>query len=205
MSIKFFLLFIISAVLHAEISKDELEESILDKIESIETFKSEFSQEQEWELAGETSVSFGKIYMSGKNIYRIESGENYIIFNNNTVYRYNDETKQLLIELVREEDSGSVVPVKLIFEFPKYFDIADFEESKNGYKIFLTPKKINESFILSLTVYVNDDFIVEGIDVLDIDDNTSKYRLKKMIVNEDIDKELFEQPKDSSIEIMDLR
>ena len=205
MNIRFLLLLTLSMILCGEVSKNELKDNILEKMESITSFQAEFSQEQEWELAGESTVSVGKIFMSGKDVYRIENGENYIIFNKKTVYRYNDETKQLLIEVVEDDQSGSMIPIKLIFDFPDFFNITDFIESETGYKLFLEPKNINESFILSLNVEIDKQFLVKSMEIVDIDDNTSKYKLNNIVLNEHIETSLFQQPKGSNIEIMDLR
>ncbi len=198
------------------ISGEEILDNVKEKFSNLKTFESEFTQTQFWELADEKSETTGKFYFKKEDSFRIENGEDFILSDGKTVWRYSKANNQVLIEEVKEdnENESSMLPHKIFFQFTTDYDLVDYftKKSKDGneendiFVIKLATKKGEEKFINEVKAYISSDFITKKIEYKDIDENTTIFEFNKVKIDKPIEEQKFIfKVKDDKIEIIDLR
>ena len=199
------------------ISGEEILDNVKNKFEELKTFEAEFTQTQFWELADEKSETTGKFYFKKEDTFRIENGEDYIISDGTTVWRYSKANNQVLIEEVKddkENESSSMLPHKIFFQFTTDYDLVDYftKKSKDGnekndiFVIKLSTKEGEEKFINEVKAYISYDFVTKKIEYKDIDENTTIFEFNNVKIDKPIEEQKFKfEVKDDKIEIIDLR
>ena len=197
------------------ISGEDILDNVENKFKELKTFEAEFTQTQFWELADEKSETTGKFYFKQEDTFRIENGEDYILSDGKTVWRYSAANNQVLIEEVKEDErESSMLPHKIFFQFTTDYELIDYftKKSKDGnedndiFVIKLRTKKGEEKFINGVKAYISSDFITKKIEYKDIDENTTIFEFNKVKIDKPIDEQKFTFKKqDDKIEVIDLR
>ncbi|MBN1967742.1 MAG: outer-membrane lipoprotein carrier protein LolA [Candidatus Delongbacteria bacterium] len=185
-------------------SKDKVAKGIKSELDKMKNVIIEFEQVQFWELAGEQSSEFGVVKFVDVQKYKIEMDGNYIIFNNGTVFRYSKENNQILIEKIESNDT-SALDIRLLFQLEESFEIFDFNELEDEIKVNLKPKKHGENMILELNLLLSDKFEAKEMEILDIDDNKTIYKIIKIDKKQVFDDNEFNFKDNGKVEVMDLR
>lgn len=177
------------------------------KFDTMITMEIEYKQIQKWELAKEESESEGKIYFKKQNNFRIEAGQDFVLSDGKTVYRYSKTNNQVLIENIKENDD-LLLPGQMFLSFGKNYDLKDYFEKtidgKNYFVLKLSTKKGEEKFINKITAYINEEFIASRIEYEDLDDNKTTLIMNNIQLNKNIpdDKFIFKQiPKTETVDL----
>jgi len=202
-------LFLILTYMLYGISGEQIVKKFNDNLNKMSTFSADYTQIQYWDLAGEKSESRGKIYAKGKDCFRVESQNEWVISVKDTVWRYSNSTNQVLIEKTNKNEE-SLLPGKMIFEFSKFYDVKDFYEKKikneDCYIVSFIPKKDNERFVDKISAYIlKSDYMIKKLEFTDIDDNKTEVILENILKNEKLNESIFKLKKGENFEILDLR
>ncbi len=152
-------IFIFSIALQAEDVNDIIE-NVQETYEDMDYLSATFKQIETFKLTGSVSETIGKIYVSGGEKYRFESENQIIATDGKTVWAFNRNTNQLLIDNVHE-NSSILLPRDLLFKYPKkYFATLLKTENDNGKKMYvikMDPKEDVYGYVKSMKIWVEDD------------------------------------------------
>ena len=177
--------------------------------DKIDDFSATFKQIETFKITGSKSETVGKIFVSGGEKYRFESEDQTIATDGKTVWTYNTQSKQLLIDNVRE-DSGVLLPRDLLFKYPKTYFATLLSQDDSGkhkiYEIRLDPKENVYGYIKSIKLWIEDKtWLVQKIETTDLNGNTSLFEISDQNTKAKIDPEIYKLKPDADTEVVDMR
>lgn len=192
----------------AKKSGKEIINKVRDKYEELTSLKAEFTQTFFWELAGETQVVRGTLYVKGNNNYRIETDDQLIVTDGTTVWTFSKKDEQVIINLA-DKSADSPLPKDLLFQYSKDYKarfIADEEvDGHKTYAVALVPKE-EEAFVKTMKIWVDkSDWVTRKIEQVDINDNINTYEIRNIEENIELAAALFKFEIPETAEVVDLR
>jgi len=167
----------------------------------------EFTQTIVLPLSKISRTTKGTLYLKKPHMYRIESGDRIAVTDGKTSWVYLSGARQVIIDNYKE-NKNTVDPDKFLMNVPSdYFAVlisTNKEETDTIYTLRLTPKS-DESFIRSIRITVDNDWIIHSAEVSDMNDTRTTYTVDKIETDSGIpDSEFrFTPPKDA--QVVDLR
>ncbi|HGY55371.1 MAG TPA: outer membrane lipoprotein carrier protein LolA [Caldithrix abyssi] len=201
-------IFIFSINLLAEDVNDIIE-NVQETYEDMDYLSATFKQIQTFRLTGSVSETVGKIYVAHGEKYRFESENQVIATDGKTVWAFNRNTNQLLIDNVRE-NSSILLPRDLLFKYPKkYFATLVKTEENNGAKMYvikMDPKEDVYGYVKSMKIWVEDDtWLIRKIETIDLRNNSSTFEITDMDTKTKLSDKLFSIYADENVEVIDRR
>lgn len=187
----------------------EIVEEIQDKYEKIEYLSAEFVQIEQFKLTGSKNETRGKIFVKDGIKYRLETEDQIIVTDGETVWTYSIFNNQVLVDRVKEGD-GSLLPRDLLFKYPRdYFASLIDEVEIDGddyYVLKLDPREGVHGYIKTMKIWVNcDSYIIAKIEYTDFNDNISYFEIKKVDIESELSNSLFQLKIEEGVDVIDLR
>lgn len=176
--------------------------------DALSGFKADITEHFQWQLAETTTETHGLMTYRKDDRFRLEFPQQRLVVDGKTLYRYNADTNQLLIETYNDE-SGVILPKQLLSGFSKRWELQNPEEmaihDSVGYQLELVPKE-QDSMFRRVTVWVDpEDWFVKRAVVDDVQGNRTEYRIEHIVVNPDLPDSLFMIEVPKGTETIDLR
>jgi len=196
--------FTLSAADVAEIVKE-----IQEKYEDLEYLSADFIQVEKFKITGSENETRGKIFVKNGIKYRLETEDQSIVTDGETVWTYSKFSNQVLIDRVKEGD-GSLLPRDLLFRYPRDYIaslLAEVELSGDDYFLLkLDPKEGVYGYVKTMKIWVNQvDYIIAKIEYTDFNDNISTFEVQKVSTETKLPDRLFQFEIKEGMEVVDLR
>lgn len=191
-----------------QITAKEIIEKVQEKYKKTTTAIAKYTQTIKYRLSKIEQSINGTLYLKKGKKYRIETDIQTVLTDGITSWAYSPKTKQVVIDNFKE-DKGSLTPEKFLTEYPDDFYSNLIGKSKvnnqDAFELKLTPKS-NSNFIKSMKVWVdNDEWFIRKVELIDMNDNTTTYTVKKIDVNVEIGNDKFQLKPGKDIQVIDLR
>ena len=211
-SVTIFLLttfFIMSNILvYANPTATEIINKVQAKYKKTNSVIAKYTQTVQFKLTKMEQSYDGTLFLKKEKKYRIETDQQIILTDGVTSWAYSPKTNQVIIDNYKE-DKSSISPEKFLTEYPDdyYSNLIGKAKVNNQdtYEMKLTPKE-STSFIKSLKVWVDsDEWFIRKIEMIDMNDNTTIYVVKKIETNIEIGNDKFQFKPTSETQVIDLR
>ncbi len=190
-----------------DITASEIIENVQDRYEDIDDAVITFTQTVRFKVSRVEQSYSGKMYFKKKNKFRIETDERVLVTDGVTSWSYTPRNKQVVIDNY-EEEKNSLSPQRLLFSLPKDYYAAYIGERKLGpvetYVLKFTPKQ-SSSFAKSIKVWINHDWLIRQVEVVDINGTTTTYFIKRITLDQGIKDSRFSFAIPRGVEVIDLR
>ncbi|RMF60097.1 MAG: outer membrane lipoprotein carrier protein LolA [Calditrichaeota bacterium] len=179
------------------------------KYRSTSSLRIDFKEKAVFKLTGTESVVSGSLVMKGKNKFRLETEDQLIVNNGETVWRYNKLDNQVLVDYAKP-DQQDVVWNTFLYELEEHYYGEIIEEitstKPKTYVINLVPKPNEQSFFTNIKVWVKDkSWIIERIKYVDYNNNETELEVEKIELNPRLSDETFSFTPPEGIQVVDLR
>jgi len=205
-----FMLFLLPSMLHnipTDITANEIIENVQDRYDDINDAIITFTQTVRFKVSRVEQSYSGKMYFKKKNKFRIETDERVLVTDGATSWSYTPRIKQVVIDDY-EEEKNSLSPQKLLFSLPKDYYAAYIGERRLGrvetYVLKFTPKQ-SSSFAMSIKVWIDHEWLIRQVEVVDINGTTTTYFIKRITLDQGIKDNRFSFTVPQGVEIIDLR
>ncbi len=188
-----------------QITAKEIIEKVQEKYKKTTSAIAKYTQTMKYRLSKIEQSINGTLYLKKEKKYRIETDIQTVLTDGITSWAYSPKTKQVVIDNFK----GSLTPEKFLTEYPDDFYSNLIGKSKvnnqDAFELKLTPKS-NSNFIKSMKVWVdNDEWFIRKVELIDMNDNTTTYMVKKIEVNVEIGNDKFQLKPGKDIQVIDLR
>ena len=182
-------------------------ERLLAKYNAIEGLRAEFTQTMSSAYWDNEESFTGQLILQGEK-YRVETGTEVLVVNEQATYVYRPGEQQVLINDI-VEDEASFSPSTFLLNYDDRFDVRDVAEvTYNGakhYRLNLKPKSA-DSFFREATIWLRDrDDIITKLTVLDVNETRMVFTLDNIELNPTLDTSTFLFTPPDGVEIIDLR
>jgi chaperone LolA len=177
--------------------------------DKMDNLSATFKQVETFKITGSQTETSGKIFIKNGVKYRFKSEDQVIVTDGKTIWTYNEMSKQLLIDNVRE-NSGALLPRDLLFKYPKKYYSTLLGEEKSGknevYKIRLDPKEDVHGYIKSVKLWIDkDNWYILMIETTDLNGNQSRFEITDIDTKSKLSDDLFTYQADDSVNVVDMR
>lgn len=218
MKIKFYIFisvlilpFFISSMLvfAADDKANDIIKKVKNRYDDVKTLSAEFIQIFHWKLANNTHQQGGKIWLKGKESFRIETEDQTIVSDGKTIWTFSQFNNQVLIDNARKSGDDIRLPKDIFFKYSEQYlpiYLKDEKiENEDCYVIELRAKT-EDIFIKYMKVWISMKMSVPvKIEQLDLNNNTRTYILNNIEINNTIKDDLFVFQIPESVEIIDMR
>ena len=193
---------------YAKSPKSELK-NIKKRYEKIKTLQTQFREVFEWAMTGEKVQREGSLIIGEKNAFRIESDEQLIVSDGNSIYRFNKVSNQVIIETV-DKGKDNALPRRMMLKFAEEFSATELTEmmvnNLPGARLDLEPKDSDKVMISNATIwYTSEDNTVNRLKFSDLNGNTTTYFFINPTFNQSVDPNLMAFIPPENAETFDLR
>jgi outer membrane lipoprotein-sorting protein len=176
--------------------------------DALSGFSANITEQFRWQLTETTTETHGSMTYRKDDRFRLEFPEQRLIVDGKTLYRYNADTNQLLIETYNDE-SGVILPKQLLSGFSTRWELQNSGDPANrdsvGYQLELIPKE-QDSMFRHVTVWIDpEDWFVKQAVVDDVQGNRTEYHIDHIMVNPVLPDSLFTMKVPKGTETIDLR
>lgn len=183
-------------------------EQVQDKYEDTDFLSAVFKQVEVFKLTGSQSELSGKIYISHGKKYRFESEEQTVVTDGDTIWAYNINTNQVIVDKVRE-NSGALLPRDLLYKYPKeYYStlLKTIDGQDRVFLIKLEPKENVYGYLKSIKIWVEEDsWLINKIESTDLRDTKTTFELSSINTKKELPDSFFIYEAPQGVEIMDRR
>lgn len=188
---------------------DKIINKVQDKYRSTKTVRIEFKEKSHFKLTDTMTEIAGVLQMSGKDKYRLDSEDQVLVSNGETLWRYNKLDSQVLVDHAKKTEED-VMLNNFLYEIKDHYFGQLLEEKKDGgvkkYAIKLTPKPSEQSFFSSIKMWVKDKtWEVEEIVYVDYNGNETTYVISEIVFNPNLNTSIFTFTPPEGIQVVDLR
>lgn len=188
---------------------DKIINKVQDKYRSTKTVRIEFKEKSHFKLTDTMTEIAGVLQMSGKDKYRLDSEDQVLVSNGETLWRYNKLDSQVLVDHAKKTEED-VMLNNFLYEIKDHYFGQLLEEKKVGgvkkYAIKLTPKPSEQSFFSSIKMLVKDKtWEVEEIVYVDYNGNETTYVISQIVFNPNLNTSIFTFTPPEGIQVVDLR
>ena len=175
----------------------------------IETLQTDFTEQFEWAMTGETVTRMGTALITSGNRFRIETAEQLIVSDGINIFRHNIATRKVIIESVAES-SEQMLPRHLMLDFTDKFNAVEIEElpvsGQKGFRLDMLPKNAEEVLLVDATIWASEeDLVLRRFMITDLNGNTTTYTFKNIRFDQPIDPSQFYFTLPEDAELFDLR
>ncbi len=175
---------------------------------SIKTFRSEFTEQFQWQFTGELVIRKGTIVAAEGDRFRMETPEQVIVCDGANLYRYNSLKNQVMIEPVK--DASNLLPRRILLDLGGEFQAVGINTvsvvGQEGFRLDLTPLKADESFMSSATIWVTtSNMIIHKMQMDDLNGNRTTYILQNITIDGAVDQQETTFVIPEGAELFDLR
>jgi len=207
-SLFFVLILIIAGGLTTLSAQQNIVQNIQNKYKEIDNVVITYEQVSQFPMTRTEQVFEGVVYMKQSKYYRVESEQQTVVTDGETIWSYNPFTDQVIIDLYQEEDQ-MFTPDRFLLDIPDDFYVSVGEretvEGRSLVMLRLVPRDEHQ-FVQSMRLWVDDsEWIVRKAEVIDLNDNRTTYRVRDIQINQGVDEELFSYRPPENVEIIDLR
>jgi outer membrane lipoprotein carrier protein len=161
-----------------------------------------------WQLRDTLEEKSGKIYLKKPEKYRIELGDNLIVSDGETFWRYSKKNRQLVINRIRDIESD-FQPGQWLFKYSDQYKPAGLDSAVQAgekcYGVRLVPKEEGARFD-SLQVWISGkNSLPIKIETKDKNDNSATYTIDKIVRNTELADKLFRFSPPKGTEVIDMR
>ncbi len=201
------MLLTVSAVYAGKV--DKIIGKVQDKYRKTKTVRIEFKEKSHFKLTDTMTEIAGVLQMSGKDKYRLDSEDQVLVSNGETLWRYNKLDSQVLVDHAKKTEED-VMLNNFLYEIKDHYFGQLLEEKKDGgvkkYAIKLTPKPSEQSFFSSIKMWVKDKtWEVEEIVYVDYNGNETTYVISEIVFNPNLNTSIFTFTPPEGIQVVDLR
>jgi chaperone LolA len=193
-------------------ARPEDAKEVLEKVRtayaSIKDAELHFSQRTKFSLSKLEQRGSGILYLKKDNKYRLETGDQTIVTDGNTVWRYSVSTNQVLVDNFKPSE-GSLTPERILGGAPDDFTPALIGKERIGGNetmvLKLVPKN-GEGLVVSLRLWVDTaDWIVRKAEVTDANGKETTYTVSSIRTNIGLADSRFTLRIPEGAEVVDLR
>lgn len=198
---------LLTAIPSKAINGKAIIEKVNKRYETLKDLSADFQQTFYWKLADETQGFKGKFYIKKPNMLRLETEQQVIVTDGDTVWIYAPENNQVIISSY-EESEEPLNPQTLLFEYTENYQPIYVGTEKIGnrkcYLLKLTPCKENQ-YITEMKVWVDKKaWLTLKAERLDINGNVTTYILSDTKVDSKLDDSIFKFKIPKGVEIVDM-
>ncbi len=205
----FGLLFILNISLVSGQNVNKIIKNVQKTYDRMDNLSATFRQLESFKLTGTKSETEGRIFVKNGTKYRFESEDQVIVTDGDTVWTYNNISKQLLIDRVRK-NSGALLPRDLLFKYPKkyYATLLNTEKTdgKTIYLIRLDPQEGSHSYFQNIKLWVEKgNWHIRKIETTDLNGNSTTFQIRNMDTQTKLADDLFIYKPPAGAEVVDMR
>jgi chaperone LolA len=193
----------------SDIKADEIIKKVKDKYDDLKTFQAEFTQRSYWKLADNVHEQKGKVWLKGKEKFRIETDDQTVVSDGKTIWTYSQFNNQVIIDNVEKSGDDIRLPKDIFFKYSEDYNPIYMQGEKidnQDCHVLELKSKTDDIFIKYMKIWINVKiFVPIKIEQVDINDNSNTYFLSNIQVNVTIDGKFFIYDVPDSVEIIDMR
>lgn len=178
------------------------------KYDSVDNLSADFIQEFYWKLADESQKQQGSIVLAGEDKFRIETRDQIIISDGESIWTYSVPNNQVIIDALGNNQEVTL-PRDLFMRFSRdYVPYKLDDETIDGTscQVIRLTSKTENIFIKEMKVWIDKrSKLTRKIQHTDISDNVTVYVLNNVQTNRKLDDEVFKFKPPAGIEKIDLR
>jgi outer membrane lipoprotein carrier protein len=179
-----------------------------ERFANIASFRADLTEVFQWERAETTTETHGIMLYRKDDRFRLEFPNQQLVVDGETLWRYNPEHGQLLVESYNDE-SGVILPKQLLAGLSEHWVLKEASETvaqdSLGYRLDLTPRDPTSAF-RRVKVWIDlDNWLVRRAVVHDAQGNRTEYRIDDVAVNPHLPDSLFQVRVPQGTETIDLR
>ncbi len=178
-------------------------ERIQKKFGEINNFTADFIQTASSSGLSTSFKMSGKFFYKKTNHFKIESEKMIIVSDGETIWNYSQEQNRVVINNVSDDPSAFTIE-NYIYEYPENCELKLLSSDRSQTMIRLTPKNTTIPFN-HVDLSVNKNWLVEKIEILDLNNSNFTIELKRMKINTNLSNNNFEFSPPEGSKIIDLR
>lgn len=199
-----------SASLFATDNKaEDIIKRVKDKYDDLKTFYAEFTQSSHWKLADNVHEQKGKIWLKGKDKFRIETPDQTVACDGKAIWTYSQFNNQVIIDKVAKSEEEIRLPRDIFFKYSEDYTpiyVQDEKIENQDCAVLELRAKTEDIFIKYMKIWINKKMSVPmKIEQLDINNNSNNYFMMNIDINKAIDDNFFVFQVPDSVEIIDIR
>jgi chaperone LolA len=193
----------------ADNKAEEIIKKVKDEYDDLKTFYAEFSQSSYWKLADNVHEQKGKIWLKGKDKFKIETEDQTIVCDSKTIWTYSQFNNQVIIDKVEKSGEEIRLPKDIFFKYSEDYNltyIGDEKIDNQDCSVLELRAKTEDIFIKYMKIWINKKISIPiKIEQVDINNNSNNYLIMNVEINKAIDDNFFVYKVPDSVEIIDMR
>jgi len=186
----------------------EILEKVRAKYASIKDAELRFSQLTRFSLSKLEQRGSGTLYLKKENKYRIETDDQTIVTDGQTVWSYSIPNKQVLVDNFKIRE-GSLTPERILSGAPEDFTPTVIGKEKIGGTetviLKLVPRN-GEALVVSLRLWVDpEEWLVRKAEITDANGKETSYTVASIRTNIGLSDSRFTLRIPEGVEVVDLR
>jgi outer membrane lipoprotein carrier protein len=192
----------------AEDTAQDVLERMRKKYDAINDAQLRFSQDTRFELSKVEQHVNGILFLKKSNKYRVETDDQTIVTNGETVWSYSVPNKQVLIDHFKM-DENSISPEKVLTGAPTEFMSTLLGNEKIGktevVALKLAPKN-DQSMVKTMKLWVdNSTWLIKKAEIVDVNGKQTEYLVTDVKINTGLQDSRFMYEVPEGVEVVDLR
>jgi outer membrane lipoprotein carrier protein len=183
-------------------------EKVRQKYDSISDAQLKFSQKTKFELSKIEQNVRGTLFLKKSNKYRVETDEQTIVTNGETVWSYTVSTKQVLIDHFKM-DENAMSPEKVLAGAPTEFSSTLLGKEKLGKAEVVVLKLVptnDQSLVKTMKLWVdNTTWLIKKVEIADVNGKQTEYIVTEVRTNTGLQDSDFTYQLPEGTEVVDLR
>ena len=188
---------------------EKIVKKVQKKYRSTKTIRIQFKEISTFQLTGTTTEVSATLQMEGKEKFRLESEDQVLVNNGNTMWRFNKLDSQVLVDHAKQDQQDAMLNSLLYKISDHYFSELITEKKEEGvkrYVIKLTPKPDEQSFFTAIKIEVRDkSWEIDQLVYTDYNGNETNYVIEKIDFNPSFNDSVFSFSPPEGIQVVDLR
>ena len=165
-----------------------------------------YEQSYKWKSSDRGSKLAGKLDMQDLTKFRLNTAEQTIVSDGESIWSYTPFTQQVIINKI-DKSGGTILPGDFLSDYPKDYKtkLLDEDRFEGEYLLELKPKD-SGSFVTAIRIWLDDqDYLIRSIEYIDINQNVTLWEITEINLNPDFDDSHFKFNSPSGVETVDLR
>ncbi len=193
---------------HAQ-DAEQILKQIQKTYEAMKNVCAEFKQTFYWKLADETQEFSGKVCTRNGVQFRIETEDQIIITDGNTIWTVSHTNKQVMIDDASEGTEDNPFLKTFLRNYVENYRARFIEETKLNevpHFVIELQAKNEDEFARTIKLWVDKrTYWMTKIVQIDINDNTSTYEVRNIDVNAKLTDAMFQLKPPSGYQVVDMR
>ena len=165
-----------------------------------------YEQSYKWKSSDRGSRLAGKLDMQDLTKFRLNTAEQTIVSDGESIWSYTPFTQQVIINKI-DKSGGTILPGDFLSDYPKDYKtkLLDEDRFEGEFLLELKPKD-SGSFVTAIRIWLDDqDYLIRSIEYIDINQNVTLWEITEINLNPDFDDSHFRFKSPSGVETVDLR